>query len=253
MVVEKLEVEAGVEDVFDFWSDADNFCAFVRTAEQTRRVDLSGSRWFLKGPPGRSKEFEPETFRGCLQLEHLRSGVPREASADARERAEAFFGSARWADAVLERGEIDLTYLSSGKTLLVLTAYLADHARALEAGPGRGRPEHGGPGDPDDDLGAVRAALNLDLRAVFAHVLPASWSGNRERLWENLAAASHAAHAGGGSGMTEEDRAWLETDLSRLGEYDPYELAEEQLAGERPIRYVPGLGLVVEDDGESDD
>ena len=48
-------------------------------------------------------------------------------------------------------------------------------------------------------------------------------------------------------GMNDEDRAWLESDLSRLGEYPPYELTEEQLAGELPIRHVPGVGLVADD------
>ena len=49
--------------------------------------------------------------------------------------------------------------------------------------------------------------------------------------------------------MNDEDRAWLDSDLSRLGEYPPYELTEEQLAGEQPITYMPGVGLVVLDDG----
>ena len=236
-VVERVEVEAEAEEVFEFFSDVKNVCALVRTTEETRRVDLSESLWSFRGPAGRSVEFGPDAFRGCLRREHLWS----EASPAARERAEVFFGSARWADWVLERGEIDVESLASGKTLLVLRTFLADHGRAESP-----------PAGTADDFGAVHAALNLDLRAVFTHVLPASWAADRERPWDNLAAV-HAGSAGEASDATEEDSAWLEGDLSRLGEYDPYELTEAQLAEEQPIRYVPGLGLVVEDEADPGD
>ncbi len=243
-VVERVEVEAPAEEVFGFLSDVENVCALVRAAEETRRVDFSESLWSFRGPSGRSVEFGPDAFRGCLRRERLWS----ETSPDARERAEVFFGSGRWADRILERGEVDVESLSSGKTLLVLRTFLADRERAREA-----RGQDSSPDEPADDFGAVREALNLDLRAVFTHLLPASWLGERARLLDNLAvdavegddSALEAAAA-----MTDEDRAWLEGDISRLGEYDPYELTEEQLAEERPIRYVPGLGLIVEDDAD---
>jgi hypothetical protein len=44
---------------------------------------------------------------------------------------------------------------------------------------------------------------------------------------------------------TDEDIAWMEGDLSRLGEYEPYEWAEGELEDETPVRYVPGKGLRV--------
>ncbi len=40
----------------------------------------------------------------------------------------------------------------------------------------------------------------------------------------------------------DEDRAWLESDLSRLGGHEPYELS-----GEQRTMHVPGVGLVVDD------
>ena len=44
---------------------------------------------------------------------------------------------------------------------------------------------------------------------------------------------------------TDEDIAWMEGDLSRLGEYEPYEWAEGELEDETPVRYEPGQGLRV--------
>jgi hypothetical protein len=42
-----------------------------------------------------------------------------------------------------------------------------------------------------------------------------------------------------------EDIFWLESDLSRLGEFEPYEWAEGELEDETPVRYEPGRGLRV--------
>jgi hypothetical protein len=44
---------------------------------------------------------------------------------------------------------------------------------------------------------------------------------------------------------TDEDIAWMEGDLSRLGEYGTYEWAEGELEDETPVRYEPGKGLRV--------
>ena len=43
----------------------------------------------------------------------------------------------------------------------------------------------------------------------------------------------------------EEDRAWLESDLSRLGEVEPYEWEEGELEQGKPVRYEPGVGVFV--------
>lgn len=42
------------------------------------------------------------------------------------------------------------------------------------------------------------------------------------------------------------DRAWLESDLSRLGEFEPYEWAEGELDEGEPVRHDPGTGAVAE-------
>lgn len=44
----------------------------------------------------------------------------------------------------------------------------------------------------------------------------------------------------------DEDRAWLDSDLSGLGQFEPYEWGEGELEGGRAVRYEPGVGVVVE-------
>lgn len=45
--------------------------------------------------------------------------------------------------------------------------------------------------------------------------------------------------------VTEKD--WLESDLSRLEEYEPYEWGElDPLTLGKAVQYIPGIGLVVE-------
>lgn len=47
-----------------------------------------------------------------------------------------------------------------------------------------------------------------------------------------------------------EDNAWMEGDLSRLGEFDSYEWAEGELDDEASVRYEPGRGLRVQKSGD---
>ena len=42
------------------------------------------------------------------------------------------------------------------------------------------------------------------------------------------------------------DRDWMESDLSHLREFEPYEWEEGELEEGRPVGYEPGVGLVVE-------
>ncbi len=48
---------------------------------------------------------------------------------------------------------------------------------------------------------------------------------------------------------TDEDIAWMDSDLSRLGEFESYEWAEGELEDETPVRYEPGQGLRVAEPG----
>ncbi len=51
-------------------------------------------------------------------------------------------------------------------------------------------------------------------------------------------------------GLSQEDRDWMERDLSRLGEFEPYEWEEGELEEGKPVRYEPGVGIVVEEGKE---
>lgn len=46
-------------------------------------------------------------------------------------------------------------------------------------------------------------------------------------------------------GITAEDRAWLEMDLSRRGEIEPYDWGSEGPPKVKPVRYSAGGGFVV--------
>jgi predicted transcriptional regulator len=54
----------------------------------------------------------------------------------------------------------------------------------------------------------------------------------------------------------EQDRGWMDTDLSRLSEVDPYEWQEGELEEGDPVVFVPGKGYLVavrpEDSGGDD-
>lgn len=49
-----------------------------------------------------------------------------------------------------------------------------------------------------------------------------------------------------GDDLREEgDAAWLETDLSNLGSYEPYDWEPGELGEGLPVKYVPGVGIVI--------
>lgn len=47
-----------------------------------------------------------------------------------------------------------------------------------------------------------------------------------------------------------EDMSWMEGDLSRLGEVEPYDWSEGELEDESPVIYRPGMGLSVDSRGK---
>ena len=57
---------------------------------------------------------------------------------------------------------------------------------------------------------------------------------------------SDGREVGGDAEMTAEDRAWLEGDVSRLGEFEPYGWQEGELEEGKPLRHEPSVGIVVE-------
>jgi hypothetical protein len=62
-------------------------------------------------------------------------------------------------------------------------------------------------------------------------------------LWRQKASSEDTASTE--DGPNAEDLAWLNSDLSNLGAYEPYEWAEGELEEGKPVTYVPGKGFVI--------
>ena len=60
-VHESIEVEAPVEDIFTYWSNFENFPSFMSNIEEVRMTDQDISHWRVKGPLGKSVEFDAKT------------------------------------------------------------------------------------------------------------------------------------------------------------------------------------------------
>lgn len=60
-VHESIEVQAPGEDVFRYWSNFENFPNFMQNVEEVRMTDRDTSHWRVKGPLGKSVEFEART------------------------------------------------------------------------------------------------------------------------------------------------------------------------------------------------
>ncbi len=60
-VHESIEVQAPVEDVFQYWSNFENFSNFMQNVEEVRMTGQDTSHWRVKGPLGKSVEFDAKT------------------------------------------------------------------------------------------------------------------------------------------------------------------------------------------------
>ena len=60
-VNESIEVDAPVDDVFRYWSNFENFPTFMSNVEVVRMAAQDTSHWRVKGPLGKSVEFEAKT------------------------------------------------------------------------------------------------------------------------------------------------------------------------------------------------
>jgi len=60
-VHESIEVEAPVEDIFRYWSNFENFPKFMSNIEEVRMTAQDTSHWRVKGPLGKSVEFDAKT------------------------------------------------------------------------------------------------------------------------------------------------------------------------------------------------
>jgi uncharacterized membrane protein len=60
-VQESVEVQAPVEDVFRYWSNFENFPGFMSNVEEVRMTGQDTSHWTVKGPLGKSVQFDART------------------------------------------------------------------------------------------------------------------------------------------------------------------------------------------------
>ena len=60
-VNESIEVQAPVGEVFVYWSNFENFPSFMQNIEEVRMTGEDTSHWRVKGPLGKSVEFDAKT------------------------------------------------------------------------------------------------------------------------------------------------------------------------------------------------
>jgi uncharacterized membrane protein len=60
-VHESIEVQAPLQDVFRYWSNFENFPSFMQNIEEVRMSGQDTSHWRVKGPLGKSVEFDART------------------------------------------------------------------------------------------------------------------------------------------------------------------------------------------------
>lgn len=60
-VQESVEVQAPAEDVFRYWSNFENFPSFMSNVEEVRMTGQDTSHWKVKGPLGKSVQFDAKT------------------------------------------------------------------------------------------------------------------------------------------------------------------------------------------------
>jgi uncharacterized membrane protein len=60
-VQESIEVQAPLRDVFDYWSNLENFPQIFNNVEEVRVIDQDTSHWRLKGPLNTTVEFDAKT------------------------------------------------------------------------------------------------------------------------------------------------------------------------------------------------
>jgi uncharacterized membrane protein len=60
-VQESIEVQAPLQDVYNSWSNFENFPRFMENIEEVRMTGQDTSHWKVKGPLGVSVEFDAKT------------------------------------------------------------------------------------------------------------------------------------------------------------------------------------------------
>ncbi len=66
-VHESIEVQAPPQGVFQYWSNFQNFSEVMRNVEEVRMTGPDTSHWRVKGPLGKTVEFDARTTEASLE------------------------------------------------------------------------------------------------------------------------------------------------------------------------------------------
>ncbi len=66
-VHESIEVQAPPQDVFMYWSNFQNFPQIMRNVEEVRMTGQVTSHWRVKGPLGKTVEYDARTTEASLE------------------------------------------------------------------------------------------------------------------------------------------------------------------------------------------
>lgn len=95
---------------------------------------------------------------------------------------------------------------------------------------------------PEEAAKRLRVHVNTVYSLLRSGRLPAAKLGRGWRISSDSLSRYLQGHLV--SRESEDDEAWLDSDLSHLGEFEPYGPSSEKLQT-LPVRYVPGQGVVV--------
>lgn len=104
-VNESVEVQAPVQDVFTYWSNFENFSEIMQNVEEVRMTGQDTSHWKVKGPLGKSVEFDART---------------KEMTPNQRISWESVDGE------VMNSGTVELEEVGPGRTRVEVTLDYAD-------------------------------------------------------------------------------------------------------------------------------
>jgi hypothetical protein len=94
-------------------------------------------------------------------------------------------------------------------------------------------------------MARVRLSVDIDIELKKRIKLAAINSDQTVKSW--------IEHALTEALERQEVRGWMEADLSRLGEIEPYEFQEGDLERGDPVEYVPEVGAVIIENAEEPD
>ncbi len=87
-VNESIEVQAPPQDVFLYWSNFQNFSRILRNVEEVHMTGQDTSHWRVKGPLGKTVEFEARTTEAGLERGIAWESVEGEVDTSGRVRFE---------------------------------------------------------------------------------------------------------------------------------------------------------------------